>query len=214
MRKTVEAERPAPHREEGKTGARQRHFWDSEKWLAVVMIAPAILYIACMVGFPLVLAILYSLSDATTGDPSLHLVGLKNFRDILQDPVFRKSLGNTFIFTLVSQTLVIIFSQALAMALAKEFRGKWLARFFILLPWTAPIALGTIGWLWMLDSIFSPFDWMLREAGWEPSAGCGCWTPSSARLTGCCARRVCWGPRTRRWDRCPTFTGWESRRWP
>lgn len=165
MKKTVEAERPAPHWEEDQTGARQRHFWDSEKRLAVVMIAPAILYIACMVGFPLVLAILYSLSDATTGDPSLHFVGLKNFRDILQDPVFRKSLGNTFIFALVSQTLVIILSQALAMALAKEFRGKWLARFFILLPWTAPIALGTIGWLWMLDSIFSPFDWMLRTAG-------------------------------------------------
>jgi len=23
-------------------------------------------------------------------------------------------------------------------------------------PWTAPISLGTIGWLWMYDSIFSP----------------------------------------------------------
>jgi ABC-type sugar transport system permease subunit len=34
-----------------------------------------------------------------------------------------------------------------------------------MLPWTAPIALGTIGWLWMLDSIFSPIDWVFRSAG-------------------------------------------------
>lgn len=138
---------------------------DNEARLASLMIAPAIIYIGCMVGFPFILAILYSLSDATTGDPSLHFVGLQNFKEILKDPVFRKSLANTFIFTLTSQTLVIIFSQALALALNKDFRGKWLARFFILLPWTAPIALGSIGWLWMLDSIFSPFDWLLRATG-------------------------------------------------
>jgi len=138
---------------------------DNETRLASLMIAPAIIYILCMVGFPFVLAFLYSLSDATTGDPSLNFVGLKNFKEIVKDPVFRKSLANTFIFTLSSQTLVIILSQVLAIALTKEFRGKWLARFLILLPWTAPIALGTIGWLWMLDSIFSPFDWILRTAG-------------------------------------------------
>jgi multiple sugar transport system permease protein len=34
-----------------------------------------------------------------------------------------------------------------------------------MLPWTAPISLGTIGWLWMFDSIFSPIDWILRRVG-------------------------------------------------
>jgi multiple sugar transport system permease protein len=161
----MEAEPSTTKREQRGAGSRRRGLRDSERRLAAVMIAPAVLYIVCMVGFPFLLAIGYSLSDATTGDPSLHFAGLSNFQAILQDPVFRKSLGNTFIFTLISQTLVIILSQALAVALTREFRGKWLARFFILLPWTAPIALGTIGWLWMLDSIFSPFDWLLRAAG-------------------------------------------------
>jgi multiple sugar transport system permease protein len=112
-----------------------------------------------------VLAILYSLSDATTGDPTLRLVGLRNYRDILVDPVFRTSLKNTFVFALVSQSLVIVLSRVLATALMAEFRGKWIARFLIMLPWTAPISLGTIGWLWMFDSIFSPIDWILRRFG-------------------------------------------------
>jgi multiple sugar transport system permease protein len=129
------------------------------------MIAPAIIYIVALVGFPFILAILYSLSDATIGDPSLSFVGLRNFIAVIQDPIFQKSMKNTFIFTFVSQALVIVLSKILALALLKEFKGKRIVRFLILLPWTAPIALGTVGWLWMLDSIFSPIDWVLRYAG-------------------------------------------------
>lgn len=138
---------------------------DQSGLLAKLMIAPAILYVTAMIGLPFILAILYSLSDITTGDPTLRLVGMRNFRDILADSVFRLSLKNTFFFAIVSQVLVILLSRVIATALMKEFRGKWLARFLIMLPWTAPIALGTIGWLWMLDSIFSPFDWVFRWLG-------------------------------------------------
>jgi len=147
------------------------YFWDNERALSAFMIAPAIIYIAALVGFPFVLAVLYSLSDATTGDPSLDFVGLKNFIAVIQDPVFQKALKNTFIFTFVSQALVIVLSKALAMALLENFKGKRIVRFLILLPWTAPIALGTIGWMWMLDSIFSPIDWVLRYAGLLGSPG-------------------------------------------
>lgn len=145
--------------------SRLSRIWDSERVLAPVMIAPAILYIAVLVGVPFFLAIYYSLSDATTGDPSLNFVGLRNFIAVLNDPVFRRSLKNTFIFTFVSQILVLVLAKVLALTLIKEFRGKWLVRFLILLPWTAPISLGTIGWLWILDSIFSPIDWVLRYLG-------------------------------------------------
>ena len=138
---------------------------DREGALAKLLIAPAVVYIAAMIGAPFVLAILYSLSDATTGDPALRLVGFRNYREALTDPVFRLALRNTFVFTLVSQTIVVLLSRILATALLKQFRGKWLVRFLILLPWTAPISLGTIGWLWMFDSIFSPIDWVLRYVG-------------------------------------------------
>lgn len=138
---------------------------DQAGLLAKLMIAPAILYVIAMIGIPFILALMYSLSDATTGDPNFRFVGLRNFAAALADPVFRLSMKNTFFFALVSQTLVILLSRILATALLKEFHGKWLVRFLIMLPWTAPIALGTIGWLWMLDSIFSPIDWVLRRVG-------------------------------------------------
>ncbi len=144
---------------------RFRHIWDRERVIAPLMIAPAILYIVVLVGIPFFMAIYYSLSDATIGDPTLNFVGLRNFQDVLMDPVFRQSLKNTLIFTFVSQIFVLVLSKILALALLQDFRGKWLVRFLILMPWTAPIALGTLGWLWMLDSIFSPIDWILRYLG-------------------------------------------------
>jgi multiple sugar transport system permease protein len=139
--------------------------WERERFLAAVMIAPAVVYIVTLVGFPFVLAILYSLSDATTGDPAFHLVGLRTFGIVFRDPVFHRALQNTFIFTLVSQVLILVFAKILALVLMEDFPGKRLVRFLILLPWTAPISLGAIGWLWIFDSIFSPIDWLARSLG-------------------------------------------------
>jgi multiple sugar transport system permease protein len=84
---------------------------------------------------------------------------------VLADPVFRDSLWNTFLFAVIANVLVVILATALAEILIRDFKGKWLVRFLVLLPWVAPVSLATITWLWTLDSIFSPIDWVLRQVG-------------------------------------------------
>jgi multiple sugar transport system permease protein len=129
------------------------------------MIGPAILYIVLLLGFPFFLALYYSVSDITVGSRSLNFVGLKNFASVIGTTKFQTSLKNTFIFAFVSQALVLVLAKVLALALLKDFKGKWLVRFLILLPWVAPISLGTIGWLWILDSIYSVINWTLQAVG-------------------------------------------------
>jgi multiple sugar transport system permease protein len=90
---------------------------------------------------------------------------LRNFRRAFDDPVFWRSLGNTLLFTVVSMVLIVLLGKVLANVLVADFRGKWLVRFLVLLPWTTPVALSSISWLWLLDSIYSPIDWMLRQLG-------------------------------------------------
>jgi multiple sugar transport system permease protein len=34
-------------------------------------------------------------------------------------------------------------------------------RFLILLPWVAPVSIGSIGWKWILDSVYSVVNWVL-----------------------------------------------------
>ncbi|MPZ54774.1 MAG: ABC transporter permease subunit [Acidimicrobiia bacterium] len=144
---------------------RRRHLLDDERFLARVGMLPAFLYILALVGFPFVMAILYSLSDATIGRTSFQLVGFETFRQLFEDPVFMKALQNTFVFTFVSNALVVIFATALAKVLVADFKGKWIVRLLVLLPWTTPVSLAAISWLWALDSIFSPIDWVLRWLG-------------------------------------------------
>jgi multiple sugar transport system permease protein len=140
-------------------------FADREGFLAWVFLLPSVIYIIALVGVPFLLAIAFAFSDVTTGDPSYDFVGLRNFTSIFDDDVFWRSLVNTLIFTLASMALIVVFGKVLANILVADFRGKWLVRLLVLLPWTTPVALSSISWLWMLDSIYSPIDWVLREAG-------------------------------------------------
>ena len=139
------------------TPARSRE----SRFLGVAMFTPSILYIALLVGIPFGLAVLYAFSDARIGATSFHFVGLENFRSILQSPSFKKALRNSIVFTLSAQAIVIVCSNILALALEKPFRGRGFVRFLILLPWVAPVSLGTIGWKWILDSIYSVITWVL-----------------------------------------------------
>jgi multiple sugar transport system permease protein len=152
------------------TGTPYRGSWlaevaDRPAWLGALMIAPAVLYIVLVVGLPFLLALYYSLTNITAGSRTLEFVGLKNFIAVVGTSKFRTALWNTFVFAVGSQVLVIVFASVLALALVRDFRGKWLVRLLILLPWVAPISLGTIGWLWILDSIYSVINWTLQAAG-------------------------------------------------
>jgi len=150
---------------------RERYLLDSERLLGPALMAPAVVYLILVVAYPLVLAFVYAFSDATTGSQSLHFAGLQTFIAAVKDPVFLTTLRNTFVFTAISQALVVILSTVLAFVLTASFRGRWFVRFLVLLPWTTPVALSAVIWLWMLDSIFSPFDWFAQLLHIVPPGG-------------------------------------------
>jgi multiple sugar transport system permease protein len=156
---TVPGERAVPR------GAFWQRLADDDRWLFRAMLAPAIVFILALVGVPFLLSLFYSVSDATVGSRETHFVGLENFRRIVSSPTFWTALQNTLIFTIVSQALVLVLANALAMALSADFRGKWIVRLLVLLPWVAPISLGSIGWLWIFDSIYSVINWTARAVG-------------------------------------------------
>ena len=130
-----------------------------------MMLAPAVIYILLVVGLPFLFALYLSLTNVTAGSRTLEFVGLRNFTAIVGTPKFQTALRNTFVFAVGSQLLVVVLATVLALALMKPFRGKWLVRLLILLPWVAPMSLGSIGWLWILDSIYSVINWTLEAAG-------------------------------------------------
>ena len=132
-----------------------------QRWLGPVMLLPAIVYVLALVGVPFILAFFYAVGDVKVGSTAYHFVGLQNFRSVLENPTFRRALRNSFVFTIISQALVMVGGNILALTLKDAFRGRRLFRFLILLPWVAPVSIGSIGWKWILDSLYSVINWVL-----------------------------------------------------
>ena len=141
--------------------ARWRDLLEERRFLAAVLIGPAVVFILALVGGPLLLSIYLSLTDATGGTLHGHWVGLHNFTSVWSDPNFRRALRNTILFTVVSQAIVLVCAGLIAHALTRPIRGRWVLRFLILLPWAAPVPLSTIAWRWIYDSLFSVVNWTL-----------------------------------------------------
>jgi multiple sugar transport system permease protein len=136
-----------------------------ERALGVLLLAPALTYIVLLVALPFLLAVALSFTNSSAGSLDVSFVGLQNFQSVIKNRVFQRSLTNTFVFTFVTQITVMVLGNILARALMKDFRGKSLVRFLILMPWAAPISLATLGWLWIFDSTFSVINWLLKVIG-------------------------------------------------
>ena len=129
--------------------------------LASLLISPAVVFVLVLVGGPLLLAIGLSFTNATSGQLHGKWVGLENFRHEWTNPSFQAAVWHTFLFTVISQAIVLLGAGLIAHALSRPFRGRWFLRFLILLPWAAPIALSLMAWKWMFDTSYSIFNWTL-----------------------------------------------------
>ncbi len=148
-----------------KPASRFRFILDRRDVLGALFVSPAILYVLLLVGMPFLLAVYYSLSAYTIYDPTWRFVGLANFQQILQNPVFLQTLGNTFLFTFGSQLLGLVLGKFGALLLLRPFPGRKVVRALIILPWAVPIALATVAWEWMFDSLYSVINWTMIALG-------------------------------------------------
>ncbi len=145
--------------------SRFRFILDRREMLGSIFVAPAILYVLLLVGVPFLLAVYYSVSAYTIYDPSWRFVGLANFKQIVHNPVFVETLENTFLFTFASQLLGLVLGKFGAFLLLRPFHGRKIVRALIILPWAVPIALASVAWEWMFDSLYSVINWTLIAVG-------------------------------------------------
>jgi multiple sugar transport system permease protein len=144
---------------------RLRRFLRSESVFGYALMAPVLLYLGILLLYPLLLSMWFAFSNAAVEDPFSSWAGLQNFRDVWADETFRLALRNSFIFTFGSEVGKIVLGNALAFLLLRKFLGRRFFRTLLVLPWTMPVALTTLGWLWMFDPHFSVVNWTFREFG-------------------------------------------------
>ena len=124
-----------------------------EKKLAVILIAPAVIYLILIMGLPLIWAVYTSLTDKVIGAAQVNFVGLSNYIEIIKDPVFQKSLLNTFIFAFFAVMSKVILGMIMALAMNQPVRGRGGIRVAMILPWTIPTIVSVFAWQWIYSDV-------------------------------------------------------------
>lgn len=124
------------------------------------LLAPAVLYMAVLVGVPFFFSLYLALSDASVGATAANYVGLSNFVAVLQDETIRQALRNTIVFTVVAGIFKGVLGTLLAFLLVQEVSGKKFIRSLVVIPWTLPVAISALAWKWMYDPQFSAINYV------------------------------------------------------
>jgi multiple sugar transport system permease protein len=141
-----------------------RGFVEREGVFSWLMLAPGVLFLLAFVAYPFLYGIYLSLQERRVSEPGT-FVGLANFTTLFQDGVFWQVTRNTFVYTIVATILKMIGGLAMALVMNQRFRGRNLARAFLLLPFIVPTILSTVAWMWILDPTFSVINWTLLNSG-------------------------------------------------
>lgn len=89
-------------------------------------------------------------------------VGLENYRRILEDPSFYKSLSNTFFMAFIAVPFHLTVSLLIALLLNMKVKGIALYRTLYYLPVAIPVVANSILWLWIFNPQYGILNGILR----------------------------------------------------
>ncbi|MFG2830626.1 carbohydrate ABC transporter permease [Streptomyces sp. NPDC048434] len=121
------------------------------------MVAPVVLVIGVIIGYPLVRGVFLSLTDANEANVERNIgvnhlpatykfTGLDNYQAVLSDSVFWDRLGWTVLWTVGCVSLTFLIGLALANMLNRTLRGRTVYRLALILPWAIPAFISIFTW--------------------------------------------------------------------
>jgi len=137
-----------------------------ETTLGVLLLAPAAILLAVVIGYPVLRLIYTSFLDLslTSGMPA-RFAGLANFRAMIDDPVFWQAAGNTILITLITVPGALVVGLALALLANLPFRMRWPVRLSLLIPWALPLSFAGLIFAWCFHSEYGIVNDVLRRIG-------------------------------------------------
>jgi multiple sugar transport system permease protein len=148
----------------GRTRTPFRHWFEKDGPLGYLMISPAMLFLLFLLAYPVIIAIILSLSQKSLGAPAT-FVGFDNFVRLWNTARFWVVVKNSLVYTTGALILKFVGGLALAQLLNRPFIGRRIVTALILLPWIIPTVFSTLAWWWMLDPANSIINVMLKRWG-------------------------------------------------
>jgi multiple sugar transport system permease protein len=128
------------------------------------MLLPFLTGLLILIGLPTAVTVVLSLFESDLVR-SPRFVGLENFRQLLEDDVFRIALRNSLVFAVWAVPLRVLGALGLALLLASPRRGAALYRSSVVAPVLVPDVAVALAWLWILNPLYGPLNAGLEALG-------------------------------------------------
>ncbi|CUS99192.1 carbohydrate ABC transporter permease, partial [Candidatus Kryptobacter tengchongensis] len=138
-----------------------------------IFLGPSLFSISFFFVFPVALALLISMTDFdiySLGNLNLvRFIGIENYKKLFADPLFWKSLLNTFYFVFIGGPISIFVSLLSAIFInSKITKFKKLIRFMFFAPVVTTLVAVAIVWRYLYHPRFGAFNYFLSIFGINP----------------------------------------------
>ncbi|MCL4508463.1 MAG: sugar ABC transporter permease [Chloroflexi bacterium] len=130
----------------------------------LLFISPWIIGFLAFQVFPITASLYYSFTNYTVLKPPT-FIGTLNYVDLVKDPLFRISLGNTLYLTLVGVPFGTVIAIGLALLLNVKVPGQAFFRTVFYLPTVVPVVATAALFLWILNPQFGLINQFLALFG-------------------------------------------------
>lgn len=149
-----------------KTYARELFSLSKESWLGYAFLAPAIILMGVIIGYPILEGILMSFQDRTMLQPDQwSWTGLANYQQLLGDEVFRTALWNSAILTGFAVSLQYLLGLGLALLLMQKVPGIQIFRSVTMVTWVLPVIVIVIIFNWLVQPNYGAVNIVLEQLG-------------------------------------------------
>ena len=128
-------------------------------------IGPAIVLIALVVIWPVVVMVQTSFQNVSALGITLGSAGLRNYSAVLDNPNLPGILVRTVIWVAVVVGVTMLISLGLAQLLNQRFPGRRVVRWAIIAPWAASVLMTALIFRWMLDADHGVINVVLHDLG-------------------------------------------------
>lgn len=132
---------------------------------AYLFLAPSLLILLLVAAWPLLRTFWLSFTDASLSLDEVNWIGFDNYKDVLTDSAWWRSVTNTLLFTVVSVTLETLGGLGIALLLHKAFWGRGLLRAAVMVPWAIPTVVSAKMWSWMFHDLYGVINDILLKIG-------------------------------------------------
>lgn len=139
-----------------------KRFWASPNTFAYLLLAPSIILLVVLIGYPMVYNLMISFRDVPI-NPALDsiFVGLDNYKKVVADSEFYRSVFVTLFYTV----LVVVFSTVLGLAMAcflnRDFALKKVVNALVILSYVVPSVCLIFSWRYMFNSIYGIVNYIV-----------------------------------------------------